>query len=78
MISFSFINFVNGIISSLHPIAGSRMAQHLESIFQEPWRRKGGGNANANACCPFRSVGKKLIFLMQHYLRNEVSVEIAK
>lgn len=24
VISFSFINFVNGIISSLHPIAGSR------------------------------------------------------
>ena len=25
VISFSFINFVNGIISSLHPIAGSRL-----------------------------------------------------
>lgn len=83
MISFSFINFLNGIIFSLHPI--TIVASGINSSVGG---REGGGRrrrgeeerteANGRRASPLRGGRKKLIFLMQHYLRNEVSAEIAK
>lgn len=69
MISFLFINFLNGIIFSLHPIAIISSGGSIPA-------RTGAGDAEH---IPFNGAGcKKLIFLMQHHLRNGVSAEIAK
>lgn len=72
MISFSFINFLNSIIFSLHPIA------IFSSGINSPFRMEREGKGNGRRASPLRGGRKKLIFLMQHYLRNEVSAEIAK
>jgi len=62
------------MIFSWHPIVIA--CSEMNSLGRAS--RRASGRADTETRIPFNLAAKKLIFLMQHYLRNEVSAEIAK